>query len=106
MELEEVPDTEKNCKWLQKADLKDSTKALIMAAQEQDKTSDPEMQNSTTANRARAAKCAKVPRSTVQHTVAECEMQAGRAYNERHNQAAGIVYRNICAACGLEGPKS
>lgn len=41
MELEEVADIEKNYKWLQKANLKDSTKALIMAVQEQAQTSDP-----------------------------------------------------------------
>ena len=43
---------------------------------------------------------------TVQHIVAGCKMQAGIAYIERHNQVAGIVYRNICAVYGLEVPKS
>ncbi|KAF7655390.1 hypothetical protein LDENG_00056830 [Lucifuga dentata] len=33
-------------------------------------------------------------------------MLAGTAYTERHNQVAGIVYRNICAEYGLEVPKS
>uniref|UniRef100_A0A3Q0T2E5 Aminopeptidase n=1 Tax=Amphilophus citrinellus TaxID=61819 RepID=A0A3Q0T2E5_AMPCI len=33
-------------------------------------------------------------------------MQAGTAYTERHNQMAGIVYRNICATYGLGLPKS
>ncbi|TWW72943.1 hypothetical protein D4764_15G0003370 [Takifugu flavidus] len=31
-------------------------------------------------------------------------MLAGKAYMERHNQVAGIVYRNICTKYGLEGP--
>ena len=33
-------------------------------------------------------------------------MQAGTAYTERHNQVAGIVYRNICSKYGLDPPKS
>ncbi|KAF7641260.1 hypothetical protein LDENG_00287520 [Lucifuga dentata] len=33
-------------------------------------------------------------------------MLAGTAYTERHNQVAGIVYRNICAKYGLEVLKS
>ncbi|KAK7922439.1 hypothetical protein WMY93_009341 [Mugilogobius chulae] len=33
-------------------------------------------------------------------------MLAGKAYMERHNQVAGIVYRNICAEYGLETPSS
>ncbi|KAK7881151.1 hypothetical protein WMY93_029560 [Mugilogobius chulae] len=30
----------------------------------------------------------------------------GKVYMERHNQVAGIVYRNICAEYGLETPRS
>ena len=33
-------------------------------------------------------------------------MLAGSAYMERHNQVAGIVYRNICNQYGIEVPKS
>ena len=33
-------------------------------------------------------------------------MLAGSAYMDRHNQVAGIVYRNICTQYGLEVPKS
>ena len=33
-------------------------------------------------------------------------MLAGKAYMERHNQVAGIVYRNICAEYKLETPRS
>ncbi|TWW76591.1 hypothetical protein D4764_13G0012530 [Takifugu flavidus] len=33
-------------------------------------------------------------------------MLAGKAYMERHNQVAGIVYRNICTEYGLEVPGS
>ena len=43
---------------------------------------------------------------TVQHIVAGCKMQAGRADTERHNQVAGIVYRNICTEYGLDRLKS
>ena len=48
--------------------------------------------------------CKDAP-ETVQHIVAGCKMQAGSAYMERHNQVAGIVYRNIWTQYGLEGPK-
>ena len=34
-QIEDVADIEKSYQWLEKADLKDSTEALIMAAQEQ-----------------------------------------------------------------------
>ncbi|KAF7656011.1 hypothetical protein LDENG_00047480 [Lucifuga dentata] len=33
-------------------------------------------------------------------------MLAGTVYTDRHNQVAGMVYRNICAEYGLEVPKS
>ncbi|KAF7649100.1 hypothetical protein LDENG_00146690 [Lucifuga dentata] len=49
--------------------------------------------------------CKDAP-ETVQHIVALCKMLAGTAYTERHNQVAGIVYRNICAKYRLEVPKS
>ena len=49
--------------------------------------------------------CKDAP-ETVQHIVAGCKMLAGSAYMERHNQVAGIVYRNICTQYGLEVPKS
>ncbi|KAF7659584.1 hypothetical protein LDENG_00296340 [Lucifuga dentata] len=49
--------------------------------------------------------CKDTP-ETVQHIVAGCKMLAGTAYTEKHNQVAGIVYRNICAEYGLEVPKS
>ncbi len=34
-QIEEVADIKKSCQWLEKAGLKDSAEALIMAAQEQ-----------------------------------------------------------------------
>ncbi|KAF7642179.1 hypothetical protein LDENG_00262910 [Lucifuga dentata] len=49
--------------------------------------------------------CKDAP-ETVQHIVAGCKMLDGTAYTERHNQVAGIVYRNICAEYGLEVLKS
>ena len=33
-------------------------------------------------------------------------MQVGTANTERHNQVAGIVYRNICTEYGPDPPKS
>ncbi|TWW53461.1 uncharacterized protein LOC130519722 [Takifugu flavidus] len=48
-------------------------------------------------------RCGDAP-ETVQHITAGCKMLAGKAYMERHNQVAGIVYRNICTEYGLEVP--
>ena len=33
-------------------------------------------------------------------------MPAGKAYTARHNNVAGIMYRNICTEYGLDPPKS
>uniref|UniRef100_A0A3P9J433 Carbohydrate sulfotransferase n=1 Tax=Oryzias latipes TaxID=8090 RepID=A0A3P9J433_ORYLA len=41
-----------------------------------------------------------------QHITAGCKMLAGKAYMERHNQVAGIIYRNMCAEYELETPRS
>lgn len=43
--------------------------------------------------------CKDVPK-TIQ--VERCKMQVGTVYTEKHNQVAGIVYRNVCAAYGPE----
>ncbi|TWW73335.1 hypothetical protein D4764_15G0007290 [Takifugu flavidus] len=45
--------------------------------------------------------CGDAP-ETAQHITAGCKMLAGKEYMERHNQVAGIVYRNICTEYGLE----
>ena len=42
---------------------------------------------------------------TVQHMIAECKMQAGKAYMEYHNRVAGILYRNIYTEHGVVSPK-
>ncbi|KAF7652694.1 hypothetical protein LDENG_00093610, partial [Lucifuga dentata] len=96
-------------KWLKKwlcADLKDSTEALIMAAQEQvlsTRSIEAGVHHSRQDPWCRLCKDAP---ETVQHIVAGCKMLAGTAYTERHNQVTGTVYRNICAEYGLEVPKS
>ena len=82
-QIEEVADIEKSYQWLEKAGLKDSIEALIMAAQEQ-----------TVSTRAvevyyikqdpRCRLCKEVS-ETAQHLVAGCKIQAGMAYMERHN---------------------
>ncbi|TWW59398.1 hypothetical protein D4764_06G0009280 [Takifugu flavidus] len=53
----------------------------------------------------RCGLCGDAP-EIVQHITAGCRMLAGKAYMERHNQVAGIVYRNICTEYGLEVPGS
>ncbi|TWW69428.1 ATP-dependent Clp protease proteolytic subunit, mitochondrial [Takifugu flavidus] len=97
---------EKNYQWLKKSGLKDSTEALLMAAQEQAlSTRATEARVYHTRQDPRCRLCGDAP-ETVQHITAGCKMLAGKAYMERHNQVAGIVYRNICTEYGLEVPGS
>ncbi|TWW62748.1 hypothetical protein D4764_04G0013950 [Takifugu flavidus] len=104
-QIEEVADIEKTYQWLTKAGLKDSTEALIMAAQEQAlSTRAIEARVYHTRPDPRCRLCGDVP--DVQHITAGCKMLAGKAYMERHNQVAGIVYRNICTKYGWEVPGS
>uniref|UniRef100_A0A087XGF1 Reverse transcriptase zinc-binding domain-containing protein n=2 Tax=Poecilia formosa TaxID=48698 RepID=A0A087XGF1_POEFO len=99
-------DIRKSYQWLEKAGLKDSTEALILAAQEQAlNTRAIEAQIYHTRQDPRCRLC-KEASETVQHITAGCKMLAGKAYMERHNQVASIVYRNICAEYGLEAPRS
>ncbi|TWW73493.1 hypothetical protein D4764_15G0008870 [Takifugu flavidus] len=97
---------EKTYQWLAKAGLKDSTEALLMAPQEQalsTKAIEARVYHTTEDPGCRL--CGDAP-ETVQHITAGCKMFAGKAYMERHNQVAGIVYRNICTEYGLEVPGS
>ena len=105
-QIEEVADIQKSYQWLDKAGLKDSTEALIMAAQEQAlSTRSIEAGVYHTRQDPRCRLCKDAP-ETIQHITAGCKMLAGKAYMERHNQVAGIVYRNICAEYNLEVPRS
>ncbi|XP_051916213.1 uncharacterized protein LOC127597287 isoform X2 [Hippocampus zosterae] len=104
--ITEVADLKKSYQWLERAGLKDSTEALILAAQEQAlSTRAIEAQIYHTRQDPRCRLCKEAP-ETIQHITAGCKMLAGKAYMERHNQVAGIVYRNICAEYGLETPRS
>uniref|UniRef100_A0A3B5PPD0 Reverse transcriptase domain-containing protein n=1 Tax=Xiphophorus maculatus TaxID=8083 RepID=A0A3B5PPD0_XIPMA len=105
-QITQVADISKSYQWLEKAGLKDSTEALILAAQEQAlNTRAIEAQIYHTRQDPRCRLCKEAP-ETVQHITAGCKILAGKAYMERHNQVAGIVYRNICAEYGLETPGS
>ncbi|XP_054913489.1 uncharacterized protein LOC129377515 [Poeciliopsis prolifica] len=105
-QITQVADISKSYQWLEKAGLKDSTEALILAAQEQAlNTRAIEAQIYHTRQDPRCRLCKEAP-ETVQHITAGCKILAGKAYMERHNQVAGIVYRNICAEYGLETPRS
>ena len=104
--ITEVAAIKKSYQWLDRAGLKDSTEALIMAAQEQAlSTRAIEAQIYHTRQDPRCRLC-KEANETIQHITAGCKMLAGKAYMECHNQVAGIVYRNICAEYGLETPRS
>uniref|UniRef100_A0A8C4WGB1 Reverse transcriptase domain-containing protein n=1 Tax=Gopherus evgoodei TaxID=1825980 RepID=A0A8C4WGB1_9SAUR len=105
-QIAEVADIGKSYQRLERAGLKDSTEALIIAAQEQAlSTRSIEAGFYHTGEDPRCRLCREAS-ETVQHIVAGCKMQAGTAYTERHNQVAGIVYRNICTAYGLDPPKT
>ncbi|XP_078022977.1 uncharacterized protein LOC144462717 [Epinephelus lanceolatus] len=105
-QIVEVADIKKTYQWLKNAGLTDSAEALIITAQEQalsTRAIEARVYHSRSDQRCRLCKDAP---ETVQHIVAGCKMQAGSAYMERHNQVAGIVYRNICTQYELEVPKS
>ncbi|KAF7649568.1 hypothetical protein LDENG_00139440 [Lucifuga dentata] len=105
-QIEGVADITKSYQWLEKTGLKDNTETLIMAAQEQAlSTRFIEAGVYHSRQNPWCRLCKDAP-ETVQHSLAGCKMLAGTAYTERHNQVAGIVYRNICAEYGLEVPKS
>ena len=101
-----MADLGKSYQWLERAGLKDSIEALIIAAQEQAlSTRSIEAGIYHTRQDLRCRRCREASK-TVQHIVAGCKMQTGTAYTERHNQVASIVYRNICTMYGLDPPKS
>ena len=105
-QIEGVADIEKSYQWLDKAGLTDSTEALIMAAQEQAvSTRSIEAGVYHTRQDSRCKLC-RDALETIQHITAGCKMLAGRAYMERHNQLAGIVYGNFCAKYGLAVQRS
>ena len=104
-DIQEVADLEKSYQWLEKSNLKANTEALIMAAQEQAlKTRVTETRIYHTRQDPKCRLC-KQQDETIQHIASGCQQLAGTAYTERHNQVAGIVYRNICTEYNLECPK-
>ncbi|XP_078791071.1 uncharacterized protein LOC111949134 [Oryzias latipes] len=102
--ITEVADIKKSYQWLERASLQDRLEALILAAQEQAlSTRAIEAQIYHTRQDPRCRLCKEVP-ETIQHITAGCKMLAGKAYMERHNQVAGIIYMNMCAKYGHEIP--
>ena len=97
-----VADLGKTYQWLNKANFKANTEALIMAAQEQalnTRAIAAEIYHTTQDPRCRL--CGE-HRETVAHLVSGCSKLAGTAYMERHNHLAAIVYRTICSEYDLE----
>lgn len=70
-QMDGVAVTKKTHQWLEKAALKDSMEALIITS---------------------GADCAKNPQRQVQHITAGCKTLVCKAYMERQNHVAGIVY--------------
>ena len=105
-QIEEVADFGKSYQWVEKAGLKSSTEALIMAAQEQAlNTRSIEARVCHTRQDPSCRLCKDAPK-TVQHITAGWKMLAGKAHLERHKQVAGLIHRNICAEYGLKAPGS
>ena len=91
--------------WFEKTELTDNTEALMLAVQKQalgTKSMEAGVYHTRQDPMGRLCKEAS---ETVQQIVIGCKMQAGKAYTERHNQVAGIVYRNISES-GLDTPNS
>ena len=105
-QISAVADLGKSYQWLDKAGLKDSTEALIVAAQEQAlSTRSVEAGIYKTRKDPRCRLCKEHP-ETVQHITRGCKILAGNKYMERHNQIAGMVHRNIYKEYQLETPAS
>lgn len=79
-QIEEVADIRRSNQWLEHADLKDSTEALITAAQEQVLST-----TSIEAGVYRSPRC-KIYR--------KCKTLAGTAHRDRRNHEARVAYRN------------
>ena len=95
-QTEDVADIKKTYQWLERAGLRDSTEAVIMAAREQvlnTRLIEVGVYHTRHDQRSRLRK--GVPQ-TVQHITAGCKILAGKAYLDCHSQVAGIVYRNFC----------
>lgn len=105
-QITKVADLSKTYQWLEKADLKDNTEALILAAQEQAlKTRAIEAKIYKTRQDPKCRLCNEQD-ETIQHIISGCKQLAGTAYTERHNQVANIIYRQICETYDLETPKN
>ena len=82
-QTEEVADIRKTYQWLEKAGLKDSTDALIIAAQEQalnTRSMEAGVYHARLDPRCRLSKYAL---ETVQHITEKCKMMVGKAYMEQ-----------------------
>lgn len=100
----EVADLERSFQW---TGLKNSTEAIIMAAQEQAvSTSLIEGGVYHTTQDPKCRLCKDAP-ETVQLVTVGCEIQAGTAYRERYNQVAGTVFRGteVVGALGAVTPR-
>ena len=105
-QISKVADLSKTYQWLEKADLKDNTEALILAAQEQAlKTRAIEAKIYKTRQDPKCRLCNEQD-ETIQHIISGCKQLAGTAYTERHNQVANMIYREICEFYNLETPKN
>lgn len=107
-----IPLADRRCGWYQEIlpmagqRWTDSTEALIRAAHDQAlSTRLIEAGFYHTKQDSRCRLC-NDGNERIRHITGGCNMLAGRASMERHNQVAGIVQQNVCAQYGLEVSKS
>jgi len=85
-QIEEVADIEKSHQWPEKAGLRDSTEALIMAAQEQALSIRARMAGVYNTRQDFRCRMCKEASETLQRIIVGCTTHARTAYMERHNQ--------------------
>ncbi|XP_067930912.1 uncharacterized protein [Watersipora subatra] len=91
--------------WLNKGNLMTNTETLLMAAQKRVfLTKQVQTKIYHTRDDRRCRLCKDAPK-TLQHIVNGCKQLAGSTYTKWHIHVAGVVYRSLCDAYGLNKPQ-
>ncbi len=89
-------------RWLAKGNLKQSTEALLVAAQDQALNTKAHAKNILKVTRDGQCRMCGQHEETVSHLVAGCPILANAKYKERHNEVAKIVHWSICNKYNIE----
>lgn len=86
---------------LQKPDGEEQLESIMGRHAHECHAQPPPLENNT-------SRCKRVKEAleTIQHITAGCKTLAGKAYMDRNNPVAGVVYRNISSQCVPERPRS